>query len=193
MAIGGAFLYLILGVPVGVLAARRRGTTADKALVTSTLVSQLGALLPVRPLAFLTLTICHQLLLRRWGTTPFTENPAKWFSGMLLAWLALGIYGCTTYTRYSRGSMVESLSEDYIRTAKAKGLRARTVVFKHALRSALVPVITIFGIDFGFLLAGTIFTERIFDIEGIGMWGLQAVATRTCRWCRPPACSRRPS
>ena len=74
--------------------------------------------------------------------------------------------------------MVEVLNEDYIRTAKSKGLRDNTVVYKHALRSALVPVITIFGIDFGTLLAGTIFTEKIFDIDGIGLWSLQAVAQR---------------
>ena len=94
---------------------------------------------------------------------------------MFLAWVALGIFGCTQYTRYSRGSMVEALSEDYIRTARAKGLPERTVVYKHGLRAALVPVVTIFGIDFGTLLAGTIFTERIFDINGIGFWSLQAV------------------
>jgi peptide/nickel transport system permease protein len=97
---------------------------------------------------------------------------------MALAWLALGAFGCTSYTRYSRGSMVEVLNEDYIRTAKAKGLRDNTVVYKHGLRAALVPVITIFGIDFGTLLAGTIFTERIFEIQGIGWWSLQAVQGR---------------
>jgi peptide/nickel transport system permease protein len=74
--------------------------------------------------------------------------------------------------------MVETLSEDYIRTAKAKGLPPRTVVYKHALRAALVPIVTIFGIDFGTLLAGTVFTERIFEIQGIGFWGLQAVVAR---------------
>jgi peptide/nickel transport system permease protein len=74
--------------------------------------------------------------------------------------------------------MVEALSEDYIRTAKAKGLPARTIVYKHGLRAALVPVVTIFGIDFGTLLAGTIFTERIFEIQGIGWWALEAVQGR---------------
>jgi peptide/nickel transport system permease protein len=97
---------------------------------------------------------------------------------MLLAWLALGAFGCTQYTRYSRGSMVEVLNEDYIRTAKSKGLTSNSVVYRHGLRAALVPVITIFGIEFGTLLAGTIFTERIFDIDGIGLWALQAVSQR---------------
>jgi peptide/nickel transport system permease protein len=74
--------------------------------------------------------------------------------------------------------MVEALSEDYVRTAKAKGLPQREVVYKHALRAALVPVVTIFGIDFGTLLAGTIFTEKIFDIDGIGLWALLAVGQK---------------
>ncbi len=103
------------------------------------------------------------------------DNPAKWFAGLLLPWLCLGIFNCTSYTRYTRGAMVESLGEDYIRTAKAKGLSTRTVVYRHGLRSALVPVVTIFGIDLGLLLAGTVFTERIFEIQGIGLWGLRAV------------------
>ncbi len=98
----------------------------------------------------------------------------EWASGLLLVWLVMGIYGSTSYTRYSRGAMVESLSEDYVRTAKAKGLKSRTVVIKHALRSALVPVVTIFGLDVAFLLSGTVFTEKIFSLEGIGKWGIDA-------------------
>ena len=110
--------------------------------------------------------------------SPFQEGPVAWFGGLFLAWIALGIFGCTQYTRYTRGAMVEALSEDYIRTAKAKGLPARTIVYRHGLRAALVPVVTIFGIDFGTLLGGTIFTERIFEIQGIGYWALQAVGNR---------------
>jgi peptide/nickel transport system permease protein len=112
------------------------------------------------------------------GYFPITENPAKWFAGLGLAWVALGIFGCTQYTRFSRGAMVEALSEDYVRTAKAKGLPTRTIVYKHGLRAALVPIVTIFGIDFGTLLAGTIFTERIFEIQGIGWWSLEAVSAK---------------
>jgi peptide/nickel transport system permease protein len=109
------------------------------------------------------------------GYVPLTENPAGWFGGLILAWIALGIFGSTQYTRFARGAMVEALSEDYIRTARAKGLPMRTVVYRHGLRAALVPIVTIFGIDLGTLLAGTIFTERIFSIEGIGLWALEAV------------------
>ncbi len=179
VAVGGAALYLILGIPIGVAAARRRGTAADKALVSSFLVLSSIPYYLFALLAWLFLTVQWEApLISDTGYFPFTENPAKWFSGMVLAWVALGIFGCTTYTRYARGSMGETLGEDYIRTAKAKGLPQRTVVYKHALRSALVPVVTIFGIEFGALLAGTIFTERIFDINGIGFYGLDAVTAK---------------
>lgn len=177
VAIGGAFLYLLFGIPIGVAAARRRGTVADKALVSSFLVISSIPYYLFALLTWLYLTVAFEIpLFSDTGYfSPIKDGPWAWFSGMLLAWVALGIFGCTQYTRFARGAMVEALSEDYIRTAKAKGLPARTVVYKHALRAALVPVVTIFGIDFGTLLAGTIFTERIFEIQGIGWWSLEAV------------------
>ncbi len=180
VAIGGAFLYLAFGIPIGVAAARRRGTAADKALVSSFLVISSIPYYLFALLTWLYLTVVFEIpLFSNTGYfSPLSgglDGVWSWFSGMFLAWVALGIFGCTQYTRFARGSMVEALSEDYIRTAKAKGLPTRTVVYKHALRAALVPVVTIFGIDFGTLLAGTIFTERIFEIQGIGWWSLQAV------------------
>lgn len=176
VAVGGAFLYLLLGVPIGVAAARRRGTVTDKALVSSFLFLSSIPYYLFALLTWLYFTVLWEApYISDVGYFPLTENPAKWFTGLFLAWVALGIFGCTQYTRYTRGAMVEALSEDYIRTAKAKGLPARTVVYRHGLRAALVPVVTIFGIDFGTLLAGTIFTERIFDIQGIGYWSLEAV------------------
>jgi len=179
VAIGGGFLYLALGIPIGIAAARRRGSVADKALVSSFLVISSIPYYLIALLTWLLVTVIFQVpVISNTGYFPITQNPAKWFSGLLLAWLAIGLWGCTTYTRYSRGAMVEALSEDYIRTAKSKGLPSRTVVYKHGLRAALVPVVTIFGIEFGVLLAGTIFTERIFEIQGIGWWSLQAVYAR---------------
>ncbi len=180
VAIGGAFLYLLFGVPIGVAAARRRGTVADKALVSSFLFISSIPYYLFALLTWLYLTITFEVpLFSDTGYFSIGENgPFKWFSGLFLAWVALGIFGCTQYTRFTRGAMVEALSEDYIRTAKAKGLPARTIVYKHGLRAALVPVVTIFGIDFGTLLAGTIFTERIFEIQGIGWWALEAVQGR---------------
>lgn len=173
LAVGAATLYLVIGVGVGVLAARRRGTLGDRLLVSTSLVVSSIPYYIVALLAMLTLTITSNVF-PRVEYHPFLDNPVKWFTGLLLVWLVLGIYGSTSYTRYSRGAMVESLSEDYVRTAKAKGLPQRTIVLRHALRAALVPVITIFGIDFAFLLGGTVFTEAIFSLQGIGRWGLDA-------------------
>src|SRR5262249_19455110 len=96
---------------------------------------------------------------------------------MMLPWLVIGLTNCTSYARFTRGQMVETINEDYVRTATAKGVRTNKVLFKHSLRAAIVPVITIFGIDFATLLGGAIFTEQIFGIDGIGHWGLQALST----------------
>lgn len=173
LAVGASFLYLLIGVSVGVLAARRRGTTTDKLLVSSTLVFSSIPYYLVALLSMLMLTISTDIF-PNVEYHSILDNPLKWVSGLLLVWLVLGLYGSTAYTRFARGSMVEALSEDYVRTARAKGLSNRAVVVRHALRSALVPVATIFGLDFAFLLSGTVFTEKIFDLEGIGKWGLDA-------------------
>ncbi|MFT3871610.1 MAG: ABC transporter permease [Nocardioides sp.] len=173
LAVGAAALYLLVGVAVGVWSARRRGTWVDRSLVASTLVFSSVPYYLVALLSMLLLTISTNVF-PRVAYHPFFDNPFKWFTGLLLVWLVLGIYGSTSYTRFARGSMIEALSEDYVRTAKAKGLPPRTVTMRHALRAALVPVVTIFGIDFAFLLGGTVFTEKIFSLEGIGKWGVEA-------------------
>lgn len=178
VALGGVILYVLIGVPIGVAAARRRGTLADKALVSTFLIVSSVPYYLFALLVWLYVTIVWQVPFFDGGYTPLTDNPVDWFFGLLLAWIALGIFGSTQYTRYSRGAMVEALSEDYIRTAKAKGLPTRTVVYKHGLRAAMVPIVTIFGIDVGTLLAGTIFTEKIFSIPGIGLWGLIGVSNK---------------
>jgi peptide/nickel transport system permease protein len=174
LAIGGAAIFLTVGTATGVLSARRRGTVSDKMLVSGTL---LISSVPYYLMAFL----AWLFLINQWGVfadskyTPLTDNPAKWFGGLILPWLVIGLYNATQYARFSRGSMIETLGEDYVRTAVAKGVPQRSVTLKHALRAAIVPIVTIFGLDFAFLLGGTIFTEQIFGIDGIGRWGLQAI------------------
>jgi peptide/nickel transport system permease protein len=174
LAIGGVTLYLLFGVTTGVLSARRAGSLADKALVGSTLVV---TAIPYYLFAFLS----WLYLVNEWAvfpdatyTSPF-DNPAKWVSGLLLPWIVLGIFGATQYARFSRGSMIEALSEDFVRTAVAKGVRTRTVTIKHALRAAVVPVVTILGLDFGSILGGAIFTEYIWQLDGVGRWSLQSI------------------
>jgi peptide/nickel transport system permease protein len=177
LALGGAAIYLFVGVVTGVFAARYRGTIIDRSLVTSTLVVSAIPYYLIALLAWIYLT-------QKYPVFPDTEyhafldNPAAWAGGFLLPWLVLGLTNATQYSRYTRGQMVETLGEDYIRTAVAKGQKENVVVFRHALRAAIIPVVTIFGLDFATLLGGTIFTEYIFDIEGMGLWALQAVTGR---------------
>jgi peptide/nickel transport system permease protein len=176
LAVGGATLYLVIGVTLGALAARWRGTTGDRLLVGGTLVVSSIPFYVIALLAWIYLSLQLQIFPET-GYYPITQNPAKTVAWMALPWLVIGLTNCTSYARFTRGQMVETLSEDYIRTASAKGVRTNRVLFKHALRAAIVPVVTIFGLDFATLLAGTIFTEQIFSIDGIGRWGLQALST----------------
>jgi peptide/nickel transport system permease protein len=167
LVVGYAVIVLSVGVSVGSMAAKRRGTTGDRALMTSTLVLSSVPYYIVALMVALYLTILYPILPRS-GYTPLMENPGKWVAGLFTPWLVLGVYSCTQYARFSRGSMVETLSEDFIRTARAKGLSDRVVTYKHALRSGLIPVVTIFGLDIATSLSGAIFTERIFDLPGLG-------------------------
>lgn len=174
LAIGGAVIYLLVGVVTGVLAARYRGTFSDRALVTSTLLISSIPYYLLALLAWIFLTLRTNIFPTT-GYNPITENPALWFGGLLLPWLVLGLTNATQYSRFTRGQMVETLGEDYIRTATAKGVSQNRTIFKHGLRAAIIPVVTIFGLDFATLLGGTVFTEFIFGIDGIGTWALDSV------------------
>lgn len=174
LAIGGAAVFLPLGVLLGVLAARKRGTATDKMLVGSSLV------INAVPYYLLALMV-YLYLVTQWGWFgqpeyhPLTDSPLAWAWGLILPWLTLGIASSTPYARFSRGSMIDSLGEDFVRTARAKGVGERSVVVNHALHAALVPVVTIFGLDMATLLAGTVFTEKIFNINGMGREALDAI------------------
>lgn len=174
LALGGAAIYVTLGVLLGSLAARWRGGMADKSLVTGSLVVSSFPYYVVCLLAWIYLYLV-------WGVFPQTgyhpvfHDPFAWAKGLLLPWLVLGITSSTSYARYSRASMIDALGEDYVRSATAKGVSPNKAVFKHALRAAIVPIVTIFGIDFAFLLSGTVFTEKIFQIDGVGNLAIQAI------------------
>jgi peptide/nickel transport system permease protein len=174
LAIGGSTIYLVVGVILGTMAARVRGTLTDRGLVTFSLIISSIPYYVLALLAWIFLSLKWQIFP---DTTyhPFLQNPGTWAYGLLLPWLILGLAQSTAYARFTRGQMVETLGEDYIRTATAKGVKKSRVIFQHALRSAIVPVVTIFGLDFAFLLAGTVVTEDIFDIDGIGQWAIRAL------------------
>jgi peptide/nickel transport system permease protein len=176
LAIGGATIYLVLGVLLGAFAARWRGSALDRLLVGGSLVVSAIPDYLLFLLAWIYLSLRLHIFPDTGYVSPF-HDPVKMVTWMALPWLAIGLTNCTDYARYTRGQMVEALNEDYIRTAMSKGVKTNRVLFKHALRAAIVPVITIFGLDFATLLSGTIFAERIFDIDGIGNWGLTALST----------------
>lgn len=173
VALGAMVIFLILGVSSGALAAIHRGTMWDKTLVGGSLVMTSFPYYLVALLAAIYLTIQYEIFPRT-GYTPLTENPIEWFKGLLLPWVVLGIVYATAYARYTRAAMVEALGEDFVRTARAKGLSMSRVNVKHALRAGLTSVVTILGLDVAGLLAGTIFTERIFDVQGLGIQALDA-------------------
>jgi peptide/nickel transport system permease protein len=175
LAVVGSILYLALGVLFGTIAARRRGTIIDRSLVSFSLfVSSIPYYL-VCLMAWLYLYLISGIFPDSRYVSPF-QSPLGWAGGLLLPWLVIGLTNSTSYARFSRGYMIESLGEDFVRTARAKGVSSQAAVLKHALRVAIVPVITIFGLDFATLLGGTIFTEYIFGINGMGLYALQAIA-----------------
>lgn len=106
---------------------------------------------------------------------PITSNPVKWFEALVLPWITLAFLYAAMYARLTRAGMLETMNEDYIRTARAKGLLERTVVTKHALRASLTPILTIFGLDLGLLLGGAVLTENTFGIPGLGQLAISSI------------------
>ncbi|MET9574358.1 ABC transporter permease [Streptomyces massasporeus] len=175
LGLGAAAAFLVLGVGLGTVAAVRRGTAADKAAVG---VALFGVSVQIYfiGLLLLYLFVDKFQILPTSGYTPITEDPAGWFQGLILPWTTLVIVYLAMYTRLTRSSMLEVFAEDYMRTARAKGLPAATVVLKHGLRAAITPIITIFGMDVGSLIGGSaVITESVFGINGIGKLAVDSV------------------
>ncbi|MFF9345076.1 MULTISPECIES: ABC transporter permease [unclassified Streptomyces] len=176
LAAGAAALWLVLGLTAGVTAALRKDTLTDRALMVGAVAA---ASLPV----YFTSVLLIYGLIRLTGLLPYpsyvplTTDPLSWASNLLLPWLALALLYAAMYARQSRGAMIESMAEPYIRTARAKGLPRRTVVVKHGLRAGATPILTIFGMDLGGLLAGAVITESLFGLPGIGRLFYGALTT----------------
>jgi peptide/nickel transport system permease protein len=174
LAIGAAILWLVGGVAIGVLSALRRGSIFDR---FSMGIALLGVSLPI----FFTGLILLELFSYKWAIfpnvqfVPLTQNPLLWARNLVLPWICLAFLYAALYARLTRAGMLETMSEDYIRTARAKGLRERKVIFKHGLRAALTPIVTIFGMDIGLLLGGAIITEYTFSLHGLGLFTIEAV------------------
>ncbi|MEY9966298.1 peptide/nickel transport system permease protein [Streptacidiphilus sp. MAP12-16] len=175
LATGAALVFLVTGVGLGIVAAVRKGGLADKAAVGFALF---GISLPI----YFTALVLQFFFVDKWqllpapNYTPITQDPVQWFTGLILPWASLVIGFLAFYTRLTRSTMLETMGEDFVRTARAKGLSQRKVIFKHALRAAITPVVTIFGMDFGYLIGGAaIITESAFGIPGLGLLAVQSV------------------
>ncbi len=178
LVVGAAIIWVVLGVLSGILSAVRSRSIWDRTFTTLALIFYS---IPTFVLGFLLLlvfyyefTIHGLALVPGSGYVSLTTNPGGWLRSLILPWVTLALVSAATYTRLTRGSMLDVLGDDYIRTARAKGLSERRVIFRHALRSALTPVVTQFGIDVATLFGGAIITEEVFGLPGLGYTAVQS-------------------
>ncbi len=174
LAVGAAVLFLVGGLAVGGLAALRVGSRLDKVTIGATLAASALPIYFVGPL-LRALLVDRLGWLPQPGYTPLTDDPLRWASRLLLPWAVLALVSAAYYARLTRASMLEALSEDFVRTGRAKGLRPRQIRFKHAGRAAITPVVTVFGLDLAGLLGGAIITESVFSIQGVGRLAVTSV------------------
>jgi peptide/nickel transport system permease protein len=164
---GAAILWLVIGVSVGVLSAVKRRTIVDRLAMGFALI---GISTPVFWLGLMALFIFWRTLGLTAGTGYVSpvDSLTGFFSHMILPWIVLALLYAAFYARMTRNNLLETLGEDYIRTARAKGLPERTVIFKHGLRASLTPIVTMFGLDIALLVGGAIITESVFNLQGLG-------------------------
>jgi peptide/nickel transport system permease protein len=179
LVVGGAIIWLVLGVFNGVVSAIRPRSFTDRSLTVFALFFYsmptffLGLLL----LFFLyyQLTVAGYPIFPPGGYAPLSDGLGPWVQHLILPWFTLALVQAATYTRLTRASMLEVLGEDYVRTARAKGIRESRVITRHALRSAMTPVVTQFGIDVGALVGGVVVVETVFSLPGLGKTTIDAI------------------
>ncbi|MGN6242741.1 MAG: ABC transporter permease [Motilibacteraceae bacterium] len=173
LAVGACILWLLAGVSVGILAALRRGRWQDR---TSMGIALVGYSFPSFFIGLLLLFfIIIKFSLPYPSYVPFSQDPKGWFNAYYLAWITLAIVYAAFYARLTRNQMLETLGEDYIRTARAKGLPERLVIRRHAFRAGLTPIVTAAGLDLAGLLGGVVITEQIFNLPGMGKLAVDSV------------------
>jgi peptide/nickel transport system permease protein len=178
LVIGATVLWLVFGLGIGILSATRARSLFDRIASVGVLV---GLSMPVFVTGELLILVVFQPLYSHgftWINTGYagiTSGVGPFFGHMLLPWITLATVQAAVYTRLSRGQLLETLGEDYIRTARSKGLSERRVVFRHAVRAALTPVVSQLGVDIGQLLGGVVVVEAVFGLGGIGQTSVQAV------------------
>jgi peptide/nickel transport system permease protein len=182
LVIGAAVIWVVVAIAMGVGAALTRGTLIDPLLMVIALI---GISMPVYWLAevanLISQSALHNTFLFSWvpplGYTPLTQNPWRWFEGLIIPWLTLSVLYIGLYARVLRAALLETATEDYIRTARAKGLTETRVLIRHTLRTSLITFVSLFGLDFGVLVGGgALLTEVIFGIHGVGFLTYQSLA-----------------
>ena len=180
LTIGAVVIWLFFGLSIGIISAVRHRTFLDRITIGLSLVA-ISA--PVYWLGLVALylfapdfgVVPLPFVGGQGSYVPFSDSPGKWMESLILPWFVLATTFAAVYARLLRGSLLDVLGEDYIRTARAKGLRERTVVLKHGVRSAITPVVTVLGLDIAILLGGAILTESVFNIPGIGRLAYDAI------------------
>ena len=175
LAIGATLLWMVFAVALGLYSALRAGRFSDRFL---TVLALIGISMPV----FWIGALMSYYLGFKWGIFPnggytkFTENPLDWLWHMILPWTALAILFIGIYSRVLRGNVLDTMNEDFVRTARAKGLSERRILLQHVLRNSMIPIITLWGLDFGAVIGGgAILTETVFDLQGVGQYAAESI------------------
>jgi peptide/nickel transport system permease protein len=179
LAIGAGIIWLFWGIVVGVISAVTAGRWSDRAV---TVLALIGISMPVFWLGLIARYYLAEGGITTFfpdgGYVPLTQNPVQWFSHLVLPWTVLSVLFIGFYGRVLRGNILDSINEDYVRTARAKGLNPRRVMLKHVLRNSLIPIVTLFGLDFAAVLGGgAILTETVFDLHGVGQYAADAIGS----------------
>ena len=175
LAFGAMVMWMLFSVALGLYSAVRAGRASDRFL---TVLALIGISMPVFWVGAL---MNHYLgfklgIFPNGGYVPLTENPGDWLYHMILPWTALSILFIGVYSRILRSNVIETMNEDYVRTARAKGLSERRVMLRHVLRNSMIPIVTLWGLDFGAVVGGgAILTESVFDLQGVGQYAADAI------------------
>lgn len=177
LAIGAALLWMAVAVALGLYTAMRAGQFSDRALTALALI---GISMPV----FWIGALMNYFLGFKWGIfpnggyVPFAESPWQWFTHLIMPWTALSLLFIGVYSRILRSNVLDTINDDYVRTARAKGLPERQVLIKHVLRNSMIPIVTLWGLDFGAVLGGgAILTETVFDLQGVGQYAAESIGS----------------
>jgi peptide/nickel transport system permease protein len=176
LAIGAALLWMFVAICFGLYSAVKAGKFADRFL---TIIALIGISMPV----FWIGALMNHYLGYKLGWFPnggyveFTEDPVDWAYHLILPWTALAILFIGFYSRVLRSNVLDTINEDFVRTARAKGLSERQIMIRHVLRNSMIPIVTLWGLDFGAVVGGgAILTETVFDLQGVGQYAAEAVA-----------------